>query len=69
MEEDCSKDYVLVRNGRSEDSPIMGKFCGSQTIAPLSSTTSFVTIVFHSDEFGTAKGFKITTTEVQRGKV
>lgn len=69
MEEDCSKDYVLVRNGRSEDSPIMGKFCGSHTVARLTSTTSFVTIVFHSDEFGTAKGFKIMTTEFQRGEI
>ena len=68
MEEDCSKDYVVIRNGNGIHSPKLGTFCGSHNVAPLSTTNSFATITFHSDEFGTAKGFKIVTTDLQRGE-
>lgn len=68
LEDDCSKDYLLIRNGRSSQSPVLGKFCGSQTIAPIfTSTSGTVSVIFHSDAYGTAPGFKITTNEVQRG--
>ncbi|KFM76021.1 Cubilin, partial [Stegodyphus mimosarum] len=67
LENDCSKDYVKITNGYRHDSPVLGKFCGDHSPHPITSTNNFLVIKFHSDEFGTAPGFWMTSSEIQRG--
>ena len=34
----CSKDYVEVRNGQTEQAPVIGRFCGSKPPQPIQSS-------------------------------
>ncbi|KAK2562119.1 Neuropilin-1 [Acropora cervicornis] len=36
----CIKDYLEVRNGPTEDAPLIGKFCGSKAPSPVQSSGS-----------------------------
>ena len=36
----CIEDYVEVRNGPTEDAPLIGKFCGSKAPSPVQSSGS-----------------------------
>ena len=47
----CDGDYVSVYDGPSTASALLGKFCGSAVPAPVASTSSTLTVVFHSDSF------------------
>ncbi|XP_054719322.1 cubilin-like [Uloborus diversus] len=67
LESDCSKDYVLVRDGYHIASPIVGKFCGTANPIPIVSSSKVLSVIFHSDAYGTAPGFKMSTKELQRG--
>nr|XP_042896535.1 cubilin [Parasteatoda tepidariorum] len=67
LENDCNKDYVIVRNGYHFNSPIIGKFCGTNAPAPIVASGSVLVVIFHSDEYGTAPGFSLTTGQFQSG--
>ncbi|XP_055944726.1 cubilin-like isoform X2 [Argiope bruennichi] len=67
MEENCDKDYLMVRNGQYLHAPVVGRFCGTHVPVPISSTGPYLTVIFHTDAYGTAPGVKMHTTEVQRG--
>ena len=34
MDIDCQSDYIELRDGNSEDSPLMGTFCGNGSNVP-----------------------------------
>ena len=38
------KDYVEIRDGKSKDSPLMGKFCGENIPPSIQSTQNFMWI-------------------------
>ncbi|GFT16866.1 cubilin [Nephila pilipes] len=67
MEENCEKDFLTIRNGYHMTSPLLGKFCGTHVPAPITTSGNFLTVIFQTDAYGTAPGFKLTTREVQRG--
>lgn len=54
----CQYDYVLIRDGSSSKSPMVGKFCGTSRPATITSTGNFLWIGFRSDSSTTKMGFK-----------
>ncbi|XP_035298709.1 cubilin isoform X2 [Cricetulus griseus] len=57
---DCSKDYLEIRDGPFQHDPVLGKFCTSLSTPPLQTTGPAARIHFHSDADITDKGFHIT---------
>ncbi|CAG2068104.1 unnamed protein product [Timema podura] len=57
----CIYDYVEVKAGSGSDSPtqVLGKFCGQDIPAPISSTTDHIYIHFVTDSFTAYSGFRI----------
>ncbi|KAM6162076.1 cubilin isoform 2-T2 [Erethizon dorsatum] len=58
--EDCSKDYLEIRDGPLHQDPVLGKFCTTHSVAPLQTTGPFARIHFHSDNQISDRGFHIT---------
>lgn len=58
----CQYDYVLIRDGRSSKSPMIGKFCGTSRPATITSTANYLWIGFRSDSSTTKQGFKAIWT-------
>ena len=57
----CSYDWLEVRDGNSSNSTMIGdKLCGSDIPDPMKSTGNSITLVFKSDNDGSGDGgFKI----------
>lgn len=55
--EDCQADYLEVRNGGTENSPLFGRFCGKRQPMQIKSHTNRMFVRFISDRFRNAKGF------------
>ncbi|XP_060950209.1 cubilin [Limanda limanda] len=53
----CSYDFVEIRDGGYETSPLIGKFCASQSPPVLVSHSNRLWIRFHSDSTVTRGGF------------
>ncbi|KAK7823853.1 hypothetical protein U0070_020524, partial [Myodes glareolus] len=58
--DDCSKDYLEIRDGPFHQDTVLGKFCTSLSTPPLQTTGPAARIHFHSDADITDKGFHIT---------
>ena len=56
----CSSDYVVVKDGISENSEVLGKYCGTDVPMYLLSSGSELSIVFRTNEVNSAKGFEIS---------
>ncbi|KAM9673713.1 cubilin [Trichechus inunguis] len=56
----CSKDYLEIRDGPMPMDPIIGKFCTTLSVPPLQTTGPFARIHFHSDTQNNDQGFHIT---------
>lgn len=59
----CAHDYLLIRDGGNPNLPVIGRFCGPSTYLPekfLYSSSSDVTIEFHSDISGSRGGFRLS---------
>ena len=53
----CSYDYVSIHNGSSLSSPMIGKYCGSQSPFSVVSTASSLVMMFKSDSSINMQGF------------
>nr|XP_023417709.1 cubilin [Cavia porcellus] len=58
--EDCSKDYLEIRDGPLHQDTILEKFCTTRSAPPLQTTGPFARIHFHSDNQISDRGFHIT---------
>uniref|UniRef100_A0A8C3YL53 Cubilin n=1 Tax=Catagonus wagneri TaxID=51154 RepID=A0A8C3YL53_9CETA len=58
--DDCSKDYLEIRDGPLPQDPVLGKFCTTLSAPPLQTTGPFARIHFHSDNQVNDQGFHIT---------
>ncbi|XP_045623432.1 cubilin [Procambarus clarkii] len=56
----CSYDFLEVRDGLTESDHSLGKYCYTQTPAPLTTSGAEAFIHFHSDPSLTDTGFHIT---------
>ncbi|XP_072507728.1 cubilin [Notamacropus eugenii] len=59
----CSQDYLAVYDGPNTSTPLLGQFCGSQLPADIKSTSNNLFLVFKTDFFETAKGWKLSFRE------
>lgn len=64
----CTKDYVLVRNGQTLDSPVIGRFCGGDIPSNYVSTGPTVLVQFVSDGETGGIGFEATYERVVHGE-
>uniref|UniRef100_A0A8B9UD24 Cubilin n=1 Tax=Anas zonorhyncha TaxID=75864 RepID=A0A8B9UD24_9AVES len=53
----CTEDYVEIRDGGYETSPLLGKYCGTDLPPVIISHGNKLWIKFVSDIFGTRQGF------------
>lgn len=53
----CRSDYIVVRDGSSGESPLIGKFCGSNKPAPIISSENSLYFFFVSNEKDPFDGF------------
>lgn len=56
----CRFDFLEIRNGREERSPLIGQFCGSTIPRTITSHGHVLYLRFKSDRSMSAKGFEIT---------
>ncbi|XP_075714976.1 bone morphogenetic protein 1 [Rhinoderma darwinii] len=64
-EQDCGYDYIEIYDGPSENSPRMGRYCGSGPPEEVYSSGDSLTIRFHSDDSINKKGFHIRYTSTK----
>lgn len=55
----CTKDQLVILNGKDRDSLLLGTFCGNKLPATIKSSTEAVTIKFISDGTVNSNGFKL----------
>ncbi|XP_020662303.3 cubilin [Pogona vitticeps] len=60
--DNCSKDYLEIRDGLLPQDPLLGRYCDSGLPPPLQTTGPYGWVHFHSDSFGSDRGFHITYT-------
>jgi len=63
----CQNDYVLVRNGHAQDSPILGRYCGSTVPGPVLASNNRVAVQFVTNSAVQASGFLLNYTQYVRG--
>lgn len=56
----CRYDYLKIYDGPSSESPLVGRFCGTNHPKTYTSTSNNLFIVFKSDHSSASGGFKIT---------
>ncbi|XP_065344562.1 cubilin [Cloeon dipterum] len=59
----CNCDYLEVRDGTNQFSPILGRFCGSTRPPTLTSSGGSLYVRFVSDDYESDKGFQATITK------
>ena len=60
--EDCSADSLTIHDGRSRDTKVLDKVCGTVSIKRFHSTGQYLHLVFRSNERVQWKGFSIQYT-------
>ncbi|XP_070536661.1 cubilin-like [Ptychodera flava] len=53
----CNADYIEIRDGPDNDSPLIGKYCGTTAPTGIQSSSSVIRVKFHSDTSNTGTGF------------
>ncbi|XP_024431584.2 cubilin [Desmodus rotundus] len=56
----CSQDYLAVYDGYNISDPLLGKFCGSKLPPNVKSSNNSMLLVFNTDSFQTARGWKVS---------
>lgn len=59
----CSDDYLAIYDGSNTSDPLLGKFCGSNTPPDVRSSNNNMLLVFKTDSFHIARGWKIIFRE------
>lgn len=65
----CAYDYVEVRNGDSESSPLLGRFCGYDKPEDIKSSSNQLWLQFVSDGSVNKAGFAANFFKGQEGSV
>ena len=60
--QECAYDHIVLYDGDSTDSHILGRFCGSKIPHPILATGNQMFMVFKSDASVQKKGFVATHT-------
>ncbi len=64
LEADCSKDYIIIYNGRTPFAPILGTWCGTNSpgIVTSDNATGSLTVVFRSNNSSNYPGWAATVS-------
>ncbi|XP_053120680.1 cubilin [Hemicordylus capensis] len=60
--DNCSQDYLEIRDGLLPQDPLLGKYCSTGSPPPLQTTGPYAWVHFHSNAVGSDRGFHITYT-------
>ncbi|XP_067326675.1 cubilin [Anolis sagrei] len=60
--DNCSHDYLEIQDGLLPEDQLLGRYCSTRLPPPLQTTGPYAWVHFHSDGFGTDRGFHITYT-------
>ncbi|XP_066485218.1 cubilin [Tiliqua scincoides] len=58
--DNCSQDYLEIRDGLLTEDPLLGKYCSTGSPPPLQTSGPYALVHFHSNSVGSDKGFHIT---------
>lgn len=58
--DNCAYDYLEIRDGKSEDSTILGKFCGNKIPNEIRGSSNYLFVKFISDSSVNKAGFSAT---------
>ncbi|KAH8239867.1 hypothetical protein KR032_008825 [Drosophila birchii] len=64
---DCATDWLEIRNGDSETSPLIGRYCGTRIPPRLPSYGNVMHLKFHSDDSIERPGFLLTWQQIGAG--
>ncbi|KAH8296515.1 hypothetical protein KR054_007352 [Drosophila jambulina] len=64
---DCRTDWLEIRNGDSESSPLIGRYCGSRIPPRIPSYGNAMHLKFHSDDSIERPGFLLTYQQIGAG--
>ncbi|BFZ22426.1 hypothetical protein BsWGS_25465 [Bradybaena similaris] len=65
---DCSFDYLEIRDGETDQAPVIRSFCSSETPAPIQTTGPYAYVHFHSDDSLSDSGFLLTYAALTEGR-
>ncbi|CAG9535646.1 unnamed protein product [Cercopithifilaria johnstoni] len=60
MEDECSTNYLEIRDGPSKLSPVVGRYCGKEPPSTIFSTGSYLNIHYQTDSFAHFSGWNAT---------
>ena len=63
----CGKDYVLIRNGALDDSPVIGRYCGINNTINITTNSNEARVDFVTDGSNTGKGFQLIYEQYKEG--
>jgi tolkin protein len=55
--QECTYDHIVLYDGDTQDSQMLGKFCGSKIPYPIIATSNQLLMIFKSDASVQRKGF------------
>ncbi|KAK9396207.1 cubilin [Crotalus adamanteus] len=58
--DNCTQDYLEIRDGLFSQDPLLGKYCSTGLPPPLQTTGPYAWVHFHSNGFDNDRGFHIT---------
>ncbi|GFU96639.1 cubilin [Trichonephila clavipes] len=57
--QNCRYDYLEIRNGEYESSPLAGKYCGTDILKSITSHSNVMRLEFKTDNSMSSRGFEI----------
>ncbi|KAG8443219.1 hypothetical protein GDO86_011865 [Hymenochirus boettgeri] len=60
INENCTRDFVEILDGKNYDSPVQGRYCGKTLPHPVTSFSDSLVVKFVSNNSTSAKGFHAT---------
>lgn len=61
----CSADYVVIHDGRNQSDPLLGRYCGSDEISDVDTSSNIAYVKFATDDTFVSTGFMIQFTSSQ----
>ncbi|KAK6971154.1 tolloid-like protein 1, partial [Biomphalaria glabrata] len=60
----CGNDYLIICDGPSSESPVIGQLCSLPDDHTLTSTSNSLLITFMSDSSTSDRGFSLTYNQI-----
>lgn len=67
LNQTCENEYLLVYNGPTTNSPLLGKFCKGTGIETITTQGRYALIEYHSENFNSSGNFELKLDEMVSG--